>query len=226
MSGMPGTTAGTVHAPDDASGVPFRIIAVAGDVRRIGHIAELASRWAGIPFGLMLRDPGHRPASVELLAAHALSCRLPANLTLMTNFRRVAGIRWVHCTSAQLGEPDHREISAGAGPGRFGCSVHDVGEARRAVAAGAAYVTFSPIFPTGSKPGHPGAGMEALRDICSMIQIPVFALGGVTAGRVVPVLEAGAYGIASISLFDPMATVSLDDLLERLAERWRDEGRR
>jgi thiamine-phosphate pyrophosphorylase len=82
-------------------------------------------------------------------------------------------------------------------PPLFGRAVHDEGEARRALAEGASYVVVGPVFPTGSKPGHPGAGLASLAALSRRVApVPVFAIGGLTPARVAPVLEAGAHGVA------------------------------
>lgn len=79
-----------------------------------------------------------------------------------------------------------------------GVSCHDLDEARRAAAAGADYVTLSPIFPTRSKPGHgPALGLAALRAARACLRRPVIALGGLeTAAQVADCLRAGAAGVA------------------------------
>ncbi len=41
-------------------------------------------------------------------------------------------------------------------PPLYGRAVHDEGEAGRALAERVSYVVVGPVFPTGSKPGHPG----------------------------------------------------------------------
>jgi thiamine-phosphate pyrophosphorylase len=92
--------------------------------------------------------------------------------------------------------------SAAAPPGPLrpalcGRSVHDEVEARRALAEGVSYVIVGPVFPTGSKPGHPGAGLASLARLGRiLVTVPVFAIGGLTPERVSSVLEAGAHGVA------------------------------
>ncbi|MEL6772522.1 MAG: thiamine phosphate synthase [Bacteroidota bacterium] len=80
-----------------------------------------------------------------------------------------------------------------------GYSAHSLDETQQAQANGAAYVFFSPIFPTASKPGHPGAGLDALRAVCQAVAVPVVALGGVTPATAPACLDAGAHGIAVLS---------------------------
>jgi thiamine-phosphate pyrophosphorylase len=78
-----------------------------------------------------------------------------------------------------------------------GRSVHDEDEARRAGAEGVSYVVAGPIFPTGSKPGHPGAGPALIARLARVLaSTPIFAIGGLAPHRVGAVLDAGAHGIA------------------------------
>lgn len=82
----------------------------------------------------------------------------------------------------------------------IGYSAHSIYEGRSAVEEGANYLIFSPIFPTRSKPGHPGVGLKKLEAFCKAIpEVPVFALGGITPDRVAACRDAGAYGVAVIS---------------------------
>jgi thiamine-phosphate pyrophosphorylase len=79
--------------------------------------------------------------------------------------------------------------------------------------AGADFITFGPIFMTPSKTRY-GApvGVEALGTIKEHIRIPVFGLGGIRFDNILPVLQAGADGIAMIS-----AILAADDI-HRAAE--------
>ena len=98
---------------------------------------------------------------------------------------------------------------------RIGASAHSLDEALHAARLGASYVTLSPIFPTSSKPGHPGLGLETLAAVAAALPIPVFALGGMnTFAAIDAALAAGAHGIASISLFAPEAGEELEKVLK------------
>jgi thiamine-phosphate pyrophosphorylase len=80
----------------------------------------------------------------------------------------------------------------------IGVSTHSIAEMREAAAAGADYVTLSPIFPTASKPGYgPALGVAALAQ-ASDIGIPIVALGGVTAANGWSCLAAGASAVAAM----------------------------
>ena len=89
-------------------------------------------------------------------------------------------------------------------PGAFlvGVSCHSLAEAVAAEQAKADYVLLGPIFETISKLSYgPPLGLEKLREVATRVKLPILALGGITVERVKPCLEAGATGIAGISIF-------------------------
>jgi len=93
--------------------------------------------------------------------------------------------------------PAAAPLAASPKPRLYGRAAHDEVEVRRGLADGVSYLVVGPVFPTGSKPGHPGAGLETLAKLAGIAApIPVFAIGGLTSERAGPVLAAGAYGIA------------------------------
>lgn len=82
----------------------------------------------------------------------------------------------------------------------IGYSAHEEIEAQGERLAAADYFFFSPVYPTPSKPDHPGTGIPALSAFCEAAQPrPVLALGGITPERVQPCRAAGAYGVAVLS---------------------------
>jgi len=79
----------------------------------------------------------------------------------------------------------------------YGRSVHDEEELRRAQSDGVDYIVLGTIFPTESKPGHPGSGVSLVQRICrSVAPLPVYAIGGITFGRIPELIRAGAHGVA------------------------------
>jgi len=89
----------------------------------------------------------------------------------------------------------------GIAPADFlvGVSCHSVEEVRRAAGEGASFAVLAPIYPTAGK--GPALGLEVLGEAVRAVEIPVLALGGVTMNRARACLDAGASGIAGISLF-------------------------
>lgn len=79
----------------------------------------------------------------------------------------------------------------------IGYSAHDLDEAAAAARAGADYVTLSPVFASASKPGYgPLLGLDGLARAAGRLDLPVIALGGVTAANAAACLAAGAAGVA------------------------------
>lgn len=83
------------------------------------------------------------------------------------------------------------------GARRVGVSTHSLREAIEAEKQGADFVLFSPIFASASKPGYgPALGLSGLREVCGAVDIPVYALAGITPENARDCLAAGAFGVA------------------------------
>jgi len=106
-----------------------------------------------------------------------------------------------------LGKDDGgvREARLILGPDKIiGVSCYnDLRRALDAEAHGANYVAFGSFFPSTTKPGAAAAPLSLLREAKHSLNIPVVAIGGITADNVAPLIEAGADAVAVISaLFD------------------------
>ena len=78
-------------------------------------------------------------------------------------------------------------------------SCHDARELLEAESEHADFVTFGPIFETRSKPDAKPVGLAGLSAAAKLIDLPIFALGGVTPDTARACLEAGAHGVAVLS---------------------------
>ncbi len=82
----------------------------------------------------------------------------------------------------------------------IGISTHTLAEAIAAEQEGANYIGFGPIFATKTKAdAQTPVGVEAITQIKKMVQIPLYAIGGITYERLPSILTAGADGVATIS---------------------------
>jgi thiamine-phosphate pyrophosphorylase len=102
------------------------------------------------------------------------------------------------------GSPEPSKFRAIAPAGfLIGVSCHRLEEVRAAEQEGADYVLFGPVFAPLSKTSDlPPRGLDQLAEAARAVKIPVLALGGITQNNTQTCLEAGAAGIAAISLFE------------------------
>jgi thiamine-phosphate pyrophosphorylase len=107
----------------------------------------------------------------------------------------------VHLREESLTIGDARRLA----PQHFvvGRSVHTAATAARA--RNADYLIAGSVFETESKPGQPASlGLDGLRAVVQAAgACPVWALGGITAGRVRDVVACGPSGLAAIGAFLP-----------------------
>lgn len=133
---------------------------------------------------LALPNPGHTKVLVNDRVDVALAC----------------GADGVHLPSGRMAPADLRPIL----PERFivGVSCHSREECFRAQAEDADYVFISPVFrPLSKEDDRLPMGLEGLSAAVKALQIPSFALGGITRDQMQACVDAGAPGVAGISLF-------------------------
>jgi len=154
-----------------------------------------------------------------------------AGVTFVVN-DRVDLAQAVDADGVHLGDDDLPLPAARAllGPDALvGRSVSFVEDAVAAERAGADYLGVGAVYETGSKDDiddeELGIGPERVGEIAAAVDIPVVAIGGITADNAAPVVEAGADGVAVITAItradDPEAATRA---LGEAVERGRDGG--
>jgi thiamine-phosphate pyrophosphorylase len=96
----------------------------------------------------------------------------------------------------------------------IGVSTHNVDQVQRAVAAGADYLGFGPIFATTTKANpDPVQGIEGLRSAVAATvgpaNIPIVAIGGIAVVNAPEIYATGAAAICAISAVNRAADVAM-----------------
>ena len=98
---------------------------------------------------------------------------------------------------AGLHLPGDAPTPTGRGWPLWGRSVHSPEEARRRAEEAPDYLLIGPVYPTDSKPGHPGGGLDVVEATARAVApIPVLAIGGIDATNAQAAVDAGAAGVA------------------------------
>jgi thiamine-phosphate pyrophosphorylase len=138
--------------------------------------------------------PLMRLAEKVMAIAHA--ARVPFVINDRPDVALAVGADGVHLGQLDLPVEWARHVAPGALIGR---SSHEALHAEQAVAEGADYFAVGPVWATPTKPGREPAGLSYVREVVQRdIQLPWFAIGGITLGNVEQVLAAGATRIAMV----------------------------
>ena len=169
--------------------------------------AEAAARAGELLAGgadlLQLRAKGHDATTIRRVAeALRPLCRAAGVPFILNDFPELAaelGADGVHIGQDDGPIANAREIM---GPGKLiGRSTHSLEQARAALSEGFDYIGFGPLFPTPTKLGRPGIGLQ---DIAAMerevgSRIPAFCIGGIKRANLPEVLAAGARRVVIVS---------------------------
>jgi thiamine-phosphate pyrophosphorylase len=150
---------------------------------------------------IQVREPGLKPR--ELADAVRVLVRTGGPRILVNDRIDIAiacGAAGVHLRDGSVSATNIRGIM----PTGFivMASCHSANAVRSAEASNVDFAVLAPIFPPLSKPSdRPPLGLDQLRSITEQSKIPVIALGGITGENAPLCIQAGATGVAGITLF-------------------------
>jgi len=131
------------------------------------------------------------------------------------------GAEGVHLGQADLPLAAARAAVARAGrPLWIGVSTHDLAQVRAAVAGGADYLGFGPVFATVTKlDPDPVVGLEGLRAaVVAAGRVPVVAIGGITVAAAADVAATGAAAACVIGAVNRAADVA--EAVRAISTHW------
>jgi thiamine-phosphate pyrophosphorylase len=177
----------------------------------IGRIARAAS--AGIPWiqirekDLSTRELLALARAAVTVAAENSAAESPARIIVNDRLdvalaARAAGVHLAESSIPVAAVNEWRRRGVSTNAIMLGASCHSVEAARTAERDGADYVFFGPVFATPGKARFgPPQGLKRLEEVSRSVNIPVLAIGGITAENAGECIAAGAAGIAAIRMF-------------------------
>jgi thiamine-phosphate pyrophosphorylase len=152
---------------------------------------------------LQLRAKGHAPKEIENIARviqpMAKHHGVPIIINDHPDVAKAIGADGVH-----VGQDDGslEEVRAIVGETMWvGRSTHSAAQAYAALEEGFDCIGFGPLFPTPTKRGRPGIGLEEVAFVEKTVglKIPVFCIGGITFATLPQVIAAGARRVVIVS---------------------------
>ena len=127
------------------------------------------------------------------------------------------GADGVHVGQSDMAVEQARKL---LGPEKIiGASVQTVEQALLAQSSGADYLGVGAVFATSTKRDAKALDWNVLREICQAVEIPVVAIGGITASNLLQLQGSGIDGIAVVSAI--FAQPSIKEAVQLLREKTR-----
>lgn len=154
---------------------------------------ELIAGGAGI---IQLRAKGVKLDEVEAMAKKVVPICKAAEVPFIVNDYPEIALS-VGADGVHIGQDDGDLASVREVVGDemlVGRSTHSPEQANAALLEGFDYIGFGPIFPTPTKQGRPGIGVENIQGVQQAVgeKIPVFCIGGLKRSNLTEVVELGA----------------------------------
>lgn len=178
-------------------------------LRRLDEIAACR------PNAIILREKDLSEEEYTALAERAADiCGRYNTKLILHNFAGAAiklGIKNIHLPLHKLAEMSEEQRSYFD---IMGASCHSAEDAVTAERLGCTYITAGHIFATDCKKGLAPRGVDFLREICARVDIPVYAIGGISAENMRDIVQCGAAGGCIMSGF--MRCENVQQYMERL----------
>ncbi|MGI8957916.1 MAG: thiamine phosphate synthase [Chthoniobacterales bacterium] len=150
---------------------------------------------------IQLRGKKESQAELTQLAERLRRLTSSAGVPLIVNdhaeIAREIPVEGLHLGQDDLGIVVAREIV-----GRdcwIGKSTHSIAQAVAAVAEGADYIGFGPLFATPTKPDYTPIGTDEIQEVHERVSLPIFCIGGIKLENLPAVLAAGAKRVVIVS---------------------------
>ncbi len=150
---------------------------------------------------------------LQLRAKHSTKEEIIAMGRAILPFTRAAGIplllndypdlvKIVGAQGAHVGQEDMSLQEARALVGEeaiLGLSTHSLEQVQQSIAQQPDYIGFGPLFPTPTKPDAPSIGLTNIAAAQSMVDFPLFCIGGINLRTLPQVIDAGAHLVVMVS---------------------------
>ena len=168
-----------------------------------GQVAEKTSALleGGVRI-LQLRAKGlPLPQVAELARVMQPLCRAAGAVFVLNDYPELAASLGADAVHVGQDAGPLAQVRAVVGPQMLiGRSTHSLQQALDALAEGADYIGFGPLFPTGTKPGRPAIGLQHIAQVQAQLgELPMFCIGGINAATLPDVLAAGAQRVVIVS---------------------------
>ena len=157
------------------------------------------------PAGILLRekdlDASTYAQLVGEVAAICASVEVPLIVHTHIAVARELRCRYLHLTLPTLEAMLPEEREAITREFELSTSCHSVDDALRAEKLGCRRIIAGHVYETDCKPGLEPRGLVFLRAVCTAVDIPVWAIGGISCEKLPELKAAGASGACMMSAF-------------------------
>ncbi len=112
-----------------------------------------------------------------------------------------AGFDEIACDGMHLTSRDLLNLTQRPTASLVSASCHNAEELAHAQHLGVDFVVLAPVLATPTHPNAPTLGWAGFKTLVDTVNLPVYALGGMTQHNLIQAQQAGAQGIASIRAF-------------------------